>query len=212
MLKPGQLRRRLRAGRRRLTPQVQRDHAKALARHLDTNLRFRRARRVAFYIAADGEIDPAPVLRLALRAGKRCYLPVLRKYRPGYLWFHAYRRHTCLRRNRFGILEPTVRKRERAAPWGLDMILVPLVGFDRDCHRLGMGGGFYDRTLGYMRLRRHWKAPLLIGLAHECQRVDRIDARPWDVALDGVVTERGWYPCGDTERHRSPQPTPANSL
>jgi len=207
-----QLRRRLRATRRSLTSAEQRSHAAALARRLTIDLRFRKARRVAFYMAADGEIDLAPALRLALGAGKRCYLPVLRKYRPGALWFLAYQRHTRLQPNRFGIPEPRYKHRKRAAPWGLDVILLPLVGFDEDCHRLGMGGGFYDRTLGYLRRRRYWKAPLLIGVAHECQRVDRIEPQPWDIALHGVVTERGWYRCGRVRGPVSLQSTPANSL
>jgi 5-formyltetrahydrofolate cyclo-ligase len=77
--------------------------------------------------------------------------------------------------------------------WTLDLMLVPLVGFDGACNRIGMGGGFYDRTLAYLRRRRHWRRPRLIGIAHECQRVDRIDPRPWDIPLDAVVTEQGVY-------------------
>lgn len=209
-----QLRRRLRAIRRSLTPAEQRQHAAGLERQLSNSLRFRRARRVAFYVAADGEIDPAPVLRAALRAGKPCYLPMLRKYRPGALWFLAYQRRTRLRPNRFGIPEPVYRHRKRVFPWGLELVLVPLVGFDPQCHRLGMGGGFYDRTLAYLRLRQHWKAPRLIGLAHECQRLERIEAQPWDIPLDAVVTERMWYGCnrGLQPGSRWAQPTPANNL
>ena len=209
-----QLRRRLRIRRRSLTATEQRKHAAALSRLLTSSLQFRRARRVAFYVAADGEIDPASALRAALRAGKRCYLPVLRRYRPGALWFTAYQNRTRLRRNRFGISEPVFRHRKRVPPWGLELILLPLVGFDLDCHRLGMGGGFYDRTLGYLRRRRHWRAPRLIGLAHECQRLDQIEPQPWDIPLDAVVTERGWYRCkaAAASSAGAAQPTPANNL
>ena len=68
-----------------------------------------------------------------------------------------------------------------------------LVGFDARCNRLGMGGGYYDRTLAYLRHRVHWRRPLLVGVAHECQRVERLEANPWDVPLDLVVTERRIY-------------------
>jgi 5-formyltetrahydrofolate cyclo-ligase len=67
------------------------------------------------------------------------------------------------------------------------------VGFDGECNRLGMGGGFYDRTLAYLRQRTHWRRPRLIGIAHACQRLDRIDPRPWDIPLDGVATEERIY-------------------
>jgi 5-formyltetrahydrofolate cyclo-ligase len=70
---------------------------------------------------------------------------------------------------------------------------MPLVGFDANCNRLGMGGGFYDRTLAYLRLRRCWRRPLLIGIAHECQRVERLETNTWDVPLDLVVTEERIY-------------------
>jgi 5-formyltetrahydrofolate cyclo-ligase len=128
-----------------------------------------------------------------LHAGKRCYLPVLAKCSQGSLWFVAYHHRTRLMRNRFGIPEPSLRHRHRAPPRGLHVIVMPLVAFDAAGHRLGMGGGFYDRTLSYLRRRRHWKAPKLVGAAHELQRVERIDSAPWDIPLDLVVTEAGVY-------------------
>ncbi len=94
-----------------------------------------------------------------------------------------------MRPNRFGIPEPIARGRRLTLPWNLDLLLMPLVGFDTDCHRLGMGGGFYDRTLAYLRLRRSWRRPRLLGLAHDCQRIERIEPRPWDIPLESVITE-----------------------
>jgi 5-formyltetrahydrofolate cyclo-ligase len=70
---------------------------------------------------------------------------------------------------------------------------VPLVGFDADGNRLGMGAGFYDRHFAFLRHRRAWHRPLLIGLAFERQRVARLPAAAHDVPLWGVVTERGFY-------------------
>jgi 5-formyltetrahydrofolate cyclo-ligase len=58
---------------------------------------------------------------------------------------------------------------------------------------MGMGGGFYDRTLAYLRDRRHWRRPLLVGVAHECKRVEHLEPAPWDVPLDLVVTEARVY-------------------
>ena len=68
---------------------------------------------------------------------------------------------------------------------------MPLVGFDHQGYRLGMGGGYYDATLAYMRHRRSWRKPRLVGIAYECQRVEKLPHDPWDMPLDAVVTEDG---------------------
>jgi 5-formyltetrahydrofolate cyclo-ligase len=172
---------------------VRRAHSRRLARRLGSHPLFLRSRSVAAYWSADGEIDPSPLLKLAHARHKRRFLPVLRPHPRKKLWFIEYREGEPLTRNRFGIPEPALRHRRIALPWALDLILLPLVGFDAQCRRLGMGGGFYDRTLAYLRQRHHWRRPRLVGLAHECQRVERLDSQPWDVPLDMVVTEERIY-------------------
>jgi len=186
-------RRDLRAARRRLSEKEQRDHTIALTRLLGCAPRFLSARRVAAYWPADGELDPRPLLEAAIGRGRRGFLPMLRPGKRRQLWFLRYRPGEPMRANRFGIPEPARRQRRLALAWTLDLILVPLVGFDADCNRLGMGGGFYDRTLSFLRQRAHWHRPRLIGIAHECQRVERIQPQPWDIPLDAVATERGVY-------------------
>lgn len=98
-----------------------------------------------------------------------------------------------MRRNIYGIPEPALRNNRLRPPWALDLLLVPLVGFDPECNRLGMGGGFYDRSLAYLARRLHWRRPTLIGIAHEIQKVDRLDTQPWDIPLDMVATEARVY-------------------
>ena len=154
---------------------------------------LRHARRVALYWAADGELDPQPLMQRMPGRRRRWYLPVLRRHALGRLWFVRYTNNDRLRANRLGIPEPIRRKRRITAAQALDLILLPLVGFDTDCNRIGMGAGYYDRSLGFLRYRSHWRRPLLIGLAHECQRLDRIEPHPWDVPLDAVVTEARIY-------------------
>jgi 5-formyltetrahydrofolate cyclo-ligase len=149
---------------------------------------------LAGYWAADGELDARPLLEVAIKRGRHAFLPVLRVGKRNQLWFIRYRPGEPMRLNRFGIPEPRRRQRRFALPWTLDLILVPLVGFDDACNRLGMGGGFYDRTLAFLGHRQHWRRPRLIGIAHECQRVDRLAPRPWDLPLDAVATERRLYP------------------
>ena len=95
--------------------------------------------------------------------------------------------------NRFRILEPRVNISRQRKVWALDLVLLPLVGFDDAGGRLGMGGGFYDRSLAYLARRQSWRKPTLLGLAHECQKVDRLAQASWDVPLAGTVTDKHWY-------------------
>jgi 5-formyltetrahydrofolate cyclo-ligase len=152
-----------------------------------------RARRIGAFWSADGELDPRQLMRRALACGARGFLPVLRPGRQRRLWFLPFAPGESLVPNRLGIPEPRRGRRHLRLPWTLDLLLVPLVGFDSDCNRIGMGGGFYDRTLAFLRRRTHWRRPRLIGIAHECQRIARIEPRPWDIPLDGVATELGVY-------------------
>ena len=189
-----QLRRELRARRRSISPRDQRKHSLSISRLIARLSTFQNSRRVAFYLSADGEIDLSSLIRHAGSCGKRCFLPVLRRHPAGFLWFAQYDANSKLITNRFGICEPLLQQRTVTLPWGLDLILLPLVGFDLRGNRLGMGGGYYDRTLSYLRHRRHWITPSLIGVAHECQRVNALTAKPWDIRLDAVVTENAFYP------------------
>ncbi|WP_462321876.1 5-formyltetrahydrofolate cyclo-ligase [Halochromatium sp.] len=186
------LRRRLRRARRALSQREQREHAEAVCQRLLSSGLTHSARRIALYLPVSGELDPSPI-RERLRGHRRWYLPVLRPHAPGRLWFVRIDPKSRLRRNRFDILEPAARNRQIVPPQGLDLILVPLVGFDAQCHRIGMGAGFYDRSLAFLGDRRHWQRPRLIGLAHECQRVEAIEPEPWDRPMDAVVTERALY-------------------
>ncbi|MBD8615975.1 5-formyltetrahydrofolate cyclo-ligase [Pseudomonas putida] len=188
-----QLRRQLRATRRALTPAQQRQAALGLYRQLAQHPLFRRARHIALYLPNDGEIDPRPLLREAQRRGKRTYLPVLSDWPRTKMVFQQVRRGETLRPNRFGIPEPRIKRARQRTIWALDLILLPLVGFDDEGGRLGMGGGFYDRSLAYRTRRTAWHAPVLVGLAHECQKVERLAQASWDVPLQGTVTDRGWY-------------------
>jgi len=187
------LRHRLRAARRVLDPATQRSHARALARVLGQHPVFLRAHRIGVYRSSDGEIDPFPLLRLAHARHKLGFLPVLRPHSRGKLWFLPYRPGDPLIDNRFGIPEPRARNQRTRLPVALDLLVVPLVGFDASCNRLGMGGGYYDRTLAYLHRRQYWHRPRLIGVAHECQRVAALIPNPWDIPLDLVATEERIY-------------------
>ncbi|WP_457788273.1 5-formyltetrahydrofolate cyclo-ligase [Pseudomonas sp. PL-6] len=188
-----QLRRLLRQRRRSLSRSQQRRAARDLYRQLAQHPRFRRARDIALYLPTDGEIDPRPLLAAAQKRGKRTYLPVLSAWPRTKMVFQRVTRHEKLAGNRFRILEPRPQPARQRKVWALDLVLLPLVGFDARGGRLGMGGGFYDRSLAYLHRRKNWHKPTLLGLAHECQRVDELALASWDVPLQATVTDRAWY-------------------
>ena len=183
------LRRELRARRRSLPHAYCVEAALAAASALAASAVFRPAARVAAFVAADAELDPGPFIALARSRGRTVYLPVIAPGPGRGLAFVRTAAGDPLVPNRYGIPEPV--GGARVDPRFLDLVLLPLVGFDGAGHRLGMGAGYYDRTLAFRPGRRHWRGPRLIGVAYDCQEVDAIDDRAWDVPLDGVVTESG---------------------
>jgi 5-formyltetrahydrofolate cyclo-ligase len=187
------LRRMLRKARRALTPSEQRQAAHGLYRQLAQHPLFRRAKHISLYLPTDGEIDPRLLLRAAQRRGKATYLPVLSAWPRTKMVFQRVKPGEKLLPNRFRILEPRVNARRQRKVWALDLVLLPLVGFDDAGGRLGMGGGFYDRSLAYLARRQGWRKPTLLGLAHECQKVDRLAQASWDVPLAGTITDKQWY-------------------
>ncbi|MEX0618104.1 MAG: 5-formyltetrahydrofolate cyclo-ligase [Pseudohongiellaceae bacterium] len=184
------LRTRLRQARRELSQAERSQAARRLYRLVVHQRFFINARRIAFYIPADGEIDLLPLLGKALEMNKHCYLPVLSRHKPYTVSFAPYQAGDPLHENRWGIPEPVMRPREFVTPESFNLVFVPLVGFDSWGNRLGMGKAFYDRTFAF----RKWRGrPLLVGMAHECQRVDKIPTADWDVGLDVVVSDRRIY-------------------
>jgi 5-formyltetrahydrofolate cyclo-ligase len=188
-----QLRRLLRKARRALNRAEQRQAAQGLYRQLAQNPLFRRARHVSLYLPMDGEIDPRLLLREAQRRGKKTYLPVLSAWPRTKMVFQRVKPGERFRPNRFRIPEPRIDARKQRKIWALDLILMPLVGFDDQGGRLGMGGGFYDRSLAYQARRKAWQKPVLLGLAHECQKVGKLAVASWDVPLQGTVSDKRWY-------------------
>lgn len=188
-----ELRRALRARRNALSAPERTLASRRLATQVLATRTFRAARRVAVYVASDGEIDPSIILERALAMGKRGYLPVLSHLHWDSLWFAPLAPDTRFRNNRYGIPEPQCRRAAQRRAAQLDLILLPLVGFDAQGNRLGMGGGFYDRSLAFLNRRARLRRPRLVGLAYEFQRVNRLPAQAWDIPLDAIVTDGATY-------------------
>ena len=186
-----ELRRRLRRRRAALPPLERARAARAIAAHLAAAGLLRPGLRIGAYLAVRSEISLAPFIDLARRAGCRLWLPRItdpRTHRMSFVPVGA-----ALRRGPHGIPEPAAGA-HCAAQW-LQVILVPLVGFDAAGHRLGSGAGYYDRALAFRTGRHRWRGPRLIGVAHSCQQAAAIAALPTDVPLDAVVTEKGLFSC-----------------
>ena len=185
------LRSTLRQRRRGLSPEQQDAAASSLLALVRDQDFFAKAQRIAFYMAIDGEIDPYLLLELALKEGKSCFLPAITEESPDLVSFAPYDESVPLSDNQWGIAEPPAQD-AIVAPTNFEVVLVPLVGFDTHCFRLGMSKGFYDRTFSFKIFNRSSR-PQLIGLAHECQYVEPFPILSWDVRLDAVITEEKIY-------------------
>lgn len=194
-----ELRRRMRQLRRGLSAQERLQAARRLAEHMHRSPLFRQARRIGCFFSADGEIDTQPLMQAAWQAGKSIYLPVLQPDGPVPLAFRLHQPDGPLQQNRYGIPEPAAG--ELVSVHELDLVLLPLVAFDSGGNRLGMGGGYYDRTFAALDHQAAQRPPLL-GLAYAFQRLPALPVDPWDVPLTGVATEQGiqyFTRCDDKE-------------
>jgi len=147
--------------------------------------RFLSAQSVACYLSTEDEVDVLPIISRCWAASKRVYLPVTAPGRR--LRFVEVLRKTRLRRSSFGLFEP--QEGDEIDPLEIDTVVVPMVAFDDAGCRIGMGGGYYDTTFRALRRPRALRTPKLIGVAFECQKVQKIKANPWDIAVCEVLTE-----------------------
>jgi 5-formyltetrahydrofolate cyclo-ligase len=154
---------------------------------------FTAAKSIACYLPMDDEVDPSQVIARAWCAKKRVFVPVTA--RRGRMTFRLLEPNSLLQRNNYGIWEPVSGPEIRAVD--LDLVITPLAAFDEKNNRIGMGGGFYDRSFAFLKHRRRWLRPKLIGVAFDCQKVDEILPNPWDIRLYAIVSET-------THRHHRP--------
>ncbi|ELM6622358.1 5-formyltetrahydrofolate cyclo-ligase [Vibrio fluvialis] len=141
---------------------------------------------IALYLSTDGELDTQPLIEWLWSQGKAVYLPVLHPFSAGHLLFLHYQSSTPMTYNKFGILEPRLDQTLVKPLKELDLICTPLVAFDSHGHRLGMGGGYYDRTLAHWFKTGEGAQPM--GLAHDCQHVEQLPTEAWDIPLPKIVT------------------------
>ncbi len=179
--------------RRRALSAAQRAHAARLVAHnVDRAFALRAGKRVALYAAMREELDTAPLIELARARGCRIFLPRIDRH-TGRMDFLEMGPGARARVNHLGIVEPEGTFKV-GARW-LDLVLLPLVGFDDRGMRLGMGGGYYDRTFAFRNIHTSWRGPRLVGIAYAFQQLPSIVAAAHDVRMDAVVTDKGVIRC-----------------
>lgn len=187
------MRRRLRALRTQLPARERASAAAALVRSLERLPEFLIDGRIAGYWAVHGEM-PLHAVYASLRArGQGYFLPVLGNERT--LRFAQWQAGAALRNNRYAIPEPDVPATVQVRPDTLDLVLVPLLGFDRRGSRLGNGGGWYDRSFAFLRDAKRPTRPVLVGIGYHFQEIAELAPEPWDVRLDFVATDHELIDC-----------------
>jgi 5-formyltetrahydrofolate cyclo-ligase len=147
---------------------------------------FMACQHVACYLSAADEVNPSLIIQRAWRARKQVFAPAVRQN--GTMEFRQLTPKTELCKNRYGLWEP--QSDIAIAPQRLDLVITPVVAFDTRRHRIGMGSGYFDRCFAFLKHHRQWQRPKLIGVAFECQRVEKIVPNPWDIRLYRLITER----------------------
>jgi 5-formyltetrahydrofolate cyclo-ligase len=182
--------------RRREVTAGQRVHAaRQIVRHALRGGLLRRYRHVGVYLPHGAEINTLPLLNRVLSLGKQTYLPMLPFGRGKQLWFNRIEAGNRWTYNRFGIAENHGGRTVRAQQ--LDLVFMPLVGYDDYGYRIGMGGGYYDASLAFLQRRRYWRRPYLVGVAFACQHVaGKLPHDAWDIPLNAILTEQGLYHFG----------------
>ena len=179
-----ELRKNIRNRRQTLSKANQLQASENLVERLSTHPRVQSAQKIALYLANDGELDPMPFIQWCWQQKKQVYLPILHPFCSGYLLFLLFEQNSIMKKNHFGIFEPKLAVNKVCPLEQLDLLFTPLVAFDDSGARLGMGGGFYDRTIA--NWQQHNIYP--IGLAHDCQQVDNIPVEAWDIPLPEIIT------------------------
>ena len=164
------------------------EREKASNKIADTVIRsswFRRSKFIACYLSTQEEVDTWLLIDRAWRMKKRIFAPIIKKNLT--MEFCELSAESKLVFNQYGLPEP--QDGEIIAPRALDLVITPVVAFDADGNRIGMGGGYFDRTFSFLGNRQYLFHPKLIGLAFSCQRVEKIAPNPWDIRVFRVIDE-----------------------
>ncbi len=185
------IRSQIRQRRGTLSTQVQTEAAEQLLAAFSQLHIVKKSQQIGLYLPFDGELETKLLIEYCWQQGKSVYLPVLHPFHAGHLLFLRYLPESTLVSNRFGIFEPKLDVRAVQPLKDMELICTPLVAFDSQGQRLGMGGGFYDRTLSAWMVLK--KDPEVLGLAHDCQQVDTLPTEAWDIPLPQILTPSHYW-------------------
>ena len=174
------LRRELQGKLERLKPEAKRLRSQEILTRLFNHPKFSQARSLSTYLALPSEVETRPLLKEARGRGKKVYVPWVDPEKKR-IWMIGFEDIKELKPGLYGILEPVFDPKRVGDPASFELIIVPGIGFDREGGRLGRGGGYYDRFL--KEARQAYK----IGLAFECQIVERVPRESGDIPVDEVL-------------------------
>jgi len=157
-----------------------------ICRRVCESREFYSSKAIACYLPMHDEVDTREIIEHAWRANKRIYVPILRG--DAEMLFCEIDPETELEQNGFGLWEPA--RGFLIEPRQLDLVVTPTVAFDNDKNRIGMGGGYFDRCFSFLRHRKQWLHPKLLGVAFQCQKVEEIAPNPWDIPLYRIITDK----------------------
>ena len=182
----------IRRQRRSLSNTQQEQASKNLIKQIKRSKLLLKHQHIALYLGNDGELNPEILINILWKYKKQAYLPVIHPLLKNKLCFCHIKPNTQFIKNRYGILEPSYKYTKSIQQRHLSLVLMPLVAFDNKGNRMGMGGGFYDRSFAYKAKKKQSK-PKLIGIAHAFQEQKSLPIEKWDIPLDGVLTDQHFF-------------------
>lgn len=183
------LREKFKLARAQLTLEQQTEYSERILQTLIAQPYFQSAQTIACYISLRNEVQTEKIIAAIFAAGKFCYLPCLAGT---HLEFALYQSGDKLEQSSVKSWELSL-KQGKCDAQDLDLILTPLLAFDKHCHRLGLGGGYYDRSLAFLNIENRPEKPLAVGLAYQVQKASKLEKKSWDVDLDQVITEQAIF-------------------
>ncbi|NOU51595.1 5-formyltetrahydrofolate cyclo-ligase [Pseudoalteromonas sp. JBTF-M23] len=191
-LSRSEIRKNIRKARRNLSDLEQELAAKKININFFQHKKLTKNTRIGLYLSNDGELDTSELIQSLIDKKHQIFLPVIHPFNGTTLLFQRYEKNSPMKLNRYAILEPKLNCSHICPLYELDYLLMPLVAFDNFGNRLGMGGGYYDKTLAHY-YKENLQKPELIGLAHDCQQVEQLPVEAWDVPLRQIITPSKFY-------------------
>jgi 5-formyltetrahydrofolate cyclo-ligase len=180
-----ELRRQALSQRAALTTEQRMLYSGIIASRFHRSAEFFSAQSIACFISVGDEVDTSMIFERAWTANKQIFAPVVGPH--GMMRFIEVTRNSELKKSAYGLWEPV--SGEEILPTRVDVVVTPVVAFDSTGHRIGVGGGYYDRTFTSLQRQKSWRHPKLVGFAFNCQKVEKIRPNPWDIPLYRVLTE-----------------------